>query len=139
MREGADPLAQKDEHVRRLAKEVREGEGLSVPGQVTEGGFVDPDRTDHLLHHFVDPIHEPAPGPIEEAAQLAIAGPVGAHGQDFTKERPELWSQFMQSQSPLMQGLMGSYVEQSKNLFSQMQEQLQKQSEQMLASFVLKR
>jgi polyhydroxyalkanoate synthesis regulator protein len=38
-----------------------------------------------------------------------------------------------------MQGLMGSYVEQSKNLFSQMQEQLQKQSEQMLASFVLKR
>jgi polyhydroxyalkanoate synthesis regulator protein len=45
----------------------------------------------------------------------------------------------MQSQSPLMQGVMGSYVEQSKNLFAQMQEQLQKQSEQMLASLVPKR
>ncbi len=52
---------------------------------------------------------------------------------------PELWSQFVQNQSPLMQGLMGSYVEQSKNLFAQMQEQMQKHSEQMLASFVPKR
>ena len=52
---------------------------------------------------------------------------------------PELWSQFVQNQSPLMQGVMGSYVEQSKNLFAQMQEQMQKHSEQMLASFVPKR
>jgi polyhydroxyalkanoate synthesis regulator protein len=34
---------------------------------------------------------------------------------------------------------MGSYVEQSKALFTQMQEQLQKQGEQMLSSFVIKR
>lgn len=52
---------------------------------------------------------------------------------------PELWSQFVQNQSPLMQGVMGTYVEQSKNLFAQMQEQMQKHSEQMLASFVPKR
>jgi polyhydroxyalkanoate synthesis regulator protein len=52
---------------------------------------------------------------------------------------PDLWAQFIKSQSPLMQGVMGSYVEQSKTLFGQMQEQLQKQSEQVLASFVLKR
>jgi polyhydroxyalkanoate synthesis repressor PhaR len=39
---------------------------------------------------------------------------------------PEAWAQFMGTQNPLMQGLMGSYVEQSKALFTQMQEQFQK-------------
>ncbi|MBP6899381.1 MAG: polyhydroxyalkanoate synthesis repressor PhaR [Burkholderiaceae bacterium] len=38
---------------------------------------------------------------------------------------PEMWSQFMSGQAPLMQGLMGNYLEQSKNLFVQMQEQMQ--------------
>jgi polyhydroxyalkanoate synthesis regulator protein len=35
--------------------------------------------------------------------------------------------------------MMGSYMEQSKTLFSQMQEQLQKQGEQMLASMRVNR
>lgn len=38
---------------------------------------------------------------------------------------PEMWSQFMTGQAPLMQGLMGTYLEQSKNLFSQIQDQMQ--------------
>ena len=38
---------------------------------------------------------------------------------------PEMWSQFMTGQAPLMQGLMGNYLEQSKSLFVQMQEQIQ--------------
>ena len=38
---------------------------------------------------------------------------------------PEMWSQFMTGQAPLMQGLMGAYLDQSKNLFVQMQEQMQ--------------
>ena len=37
---------------------------------------------------------------------------------------PETWSQFVSGQAPLMQGLMGNYLEQSKSLFSQMQEQM---------------
>ena len=37
---------------------------------------------------------------------------------------PETWSQFVSGQAPLMQGLMGNYLEQSKNLFAQMQEQM---------------
>jgi polyhydroxyalkanoate synthesis repressor PhaR len=41
---------------------------------------------------------------------------------------PEAWSQFLSGQTPLMQNLMGSYLEQSKNLFQQMQEQMQKQA-----------
>ena len=39
---------------------------------------------------------------------------------------PEMWAQFMSGQAPLMQGLMGGYLEQSKNLFVQMQEQIGK-------------
>jgi polyhydroxyalkanoate synthesis repressor PhaR len=42
---------------------------------------------------------------------------------------PEMWSQFMTGQAPLMQGLMGNYLEQSKNLFVQMQEKVQEQME----------
>jgi polyhydroxyalkanoate synthesis regulator protein len=41
---------------------------------------------------------------------------------------PEMWAQFMSGQAPLMQGLMGNYLEQSKNLFVQMQEQMAKQA-----------
>ncbi len=42
---------------------------------------------------------------------------------------PELWSQFLQGQAPVMQGLMGNYLEQSKAMFMQMQEQMAKQAE----------
>ena len=53
---------------------------------------------------------------------------------------PEMWSQFMSMQSPVLQGMMGNYyVEQSKTVLSQMQEQMQKQTEQMLSTFGLKR
>jgi polyhydroxyalkanoate synthesis repressor PhaR len=52
---------------------------------------------------------------------------------------PEMWAQFMSLQSPLMQGVMGNYVEQSKTMFVQMQEQMQKQTEQMLGAFGLKK
>ena len=38
---------------------------------------------------------------------------------------PETWAQFLNGQAPLMQGLMGNYLEQSRNLFMQMQQQLQ--------------
>ena len=41
---------------------------------------------------------------------------------------PEAWTQLLSGQTPLMQGLMGNYLEQSKNLFQQMQEQMQKQA-----------
>ena len=52
---------------------------------------------------------------------------------------PEAWAQFIHQQAPLMQGVMGSYLEQSTTLFTQMQEQLQKQGEQVLTRFGIKR
>ncbi|HMO46063.1 MAG TPA: polyhydroxyalkanoate synthesis repressor PhaR [Rubrivivax sp.] len=41
---------------------------------------------------------------------------------------PEMWTQFVTGQGNALQGLMNAYVEQSKNLFAQMQEQMAKQA-----------
>jgi polyhydroxyalkanoate synthesis repressor PhaR len=46
---------------------------------------------------------------------------------------PEAWTQFLQGQAPVMQGLMGNYLEQSKTAFQQMQDQMAKQAETLLA------
>ena len=59
--------------------------------------------------------------------QSRLAG--GGKGPwDAAAYSPEAWTQFLQGQAPMMQNLMGSYVEQSKAMFQQMQEQLQKTS-----------
>jgi polyhydroxyalkanoate synthesis repressor PhaR len=47
----------------------------------------------------------------------------------------ELWSQFLTFQGPAMQSLMSTYMEQSKNMFQQMQEQLQSQTRTMFSGF----
>ena len=59
-------------------------------------------------------------------------------GEQAKGMTPEAWAQMLKLQSPAMQGMMGSYVEQSKNVFVQMQEQMQKQTAQMLGSFGMK-
>ncbi|RCS59466.1 polyhydroxyalkanoate synthesis repressor PhaR [Parvibium lacunae] len=48
---------------------------------------------------------------------------------------PEVWSQFMNVQGPVMQTMMGNYIEQSKNLFLQMQEQMQSQAKTVFSQF----
>jgi polyhydroxyalkanoate synthesis repressor PhaR len=48
---------------------------------------------------------------------------------------PEMWTQFMNVQGPMMQGMMSNYIEQSKSLFIQMQEQMQNQSKNMFGAF----
>lgn len=52
---------------------------------------------------------------------------------------PEMWTQFMAMQSPVLQGMMGGNLEQSKNMLTQLQEQMQKQTGQMLGAFGIKR
>jgi polyhydroxyalkanoate synthesis repressor PhaR len=44
-------------------------------------------------------------------------------------QSPELWTKFLSGQAPMVQNLMGNYLEQSRNVFLQMQEQLNKQAE----------
>jgi len=41
---------------------------------------------------------------------------------------PEMWTQFISGQAPMMQGLMGNYLEESKKLFAKMQEQMGSQA-----------
>ncbi|MFS0753750.1 polyhydroxyalkanoate synthesis repressor PhaR [Noviherbaspirillum sp. 1P10PC] len=48
---------------------------------------------------------------------------------------PEMWTQFMSVQGPIMQGMMTNYIEQSKTLFIQMQEQMQNQTKNMFGTF----
>lgn len=48
---------------------------------------------------------------------------------------PEMWTQFMSVQGPMMQGMMTNYIEQSKTLFIQMQEQMQNQTKSMFGNF----
>ena len=48
---------------------------------------------------------------------------------------PEMWAQFMNVQGPMMQGMMNNYIDQSKSLFVQMQEQMESQTKSMFGSF----
>jgi polyhydroxyalkanoate synthesis regulator protein len=48
---------------------------------------------------------------------------------------PEAWTQFMNGQAPMLQNMMSNYIEQSKNMFVQMQEQMNSQSKNMFGNF----
>jgi polyhydroxyalkanoate synthesis repressor PhaR len=48
---------------------------------------------------------------------------------------PEMWAQFMSMQGPMIQGMLTTYIEQSKVLFLQMQEQMQEQAKTMIDNF----
>lgn len=48
---------------------------------------------------------------------------------------PELWKQFFTAQGPALQGLMGNYLEQSSQMFMEMQNQMQKQARNMFGGF----
>ncbi len=54
------------------------------------------------------------------------------NGKQFA---PETWAQFMSGQAPALQSMMGQYIEQSKNMFVQMQEQMQNQSKNLFGNF----
>ena len=67
---------------------------------------------------------------------MDIQSRLGEQSQALT---PEMWTHFLGMQPPLVQGLMGSSLEQTKTLLAQMQEQMHKQTEQVLGTFGLKR
>ncbi|MGC2518066.1 MAG: polyhydroxyalkanoate synthesis repressor PhaR [Burkholderiales bacterium] len=51
------------------------------------------------------------------------------------KFNEEMWKQFMSFQGPAMQGLVSAYMDQSRNMFVQMQEQLQNQTRNLFPGF----
>jgi polyhydroxyalkanoate synthesis repressor PhaR len=54
---------------------------------------------------------------------------------DPAKFNEDLWKQFMSFQGPATQNLVSAYLEQSRNVFLQMQEQLQNQTRSMFSGF----
>jgi len=54
---------------------------------------------------------------------------------DNTKINKDLWAQFMNFQGSALQGMMAAYMDQSKNVFMQMQERLQDQTKNMFTGF----
>src|ERR1700690_134837 len=54
---------------------------------------------------------------------------------DNSKINNDLWAQFMNFQGSALQGMMSAYMDQSKNVFLQMQERLQDQTKNMFTGF----
>ena len=58
------------------------------------------------------------------------------HG-DSSHMQADFWSQFLNFQQPAMQSMMTAYMDQSKKMFQQMQDQLQSQTRNMFTGFPL--
>jgi polyhydroxyalkanoate synthesis repressor PhaR len=77
------------------------------------------------IQAFIDIQHK-----LTDQSKGLYEGSNGTNGMN-----PEVWSQFMNMQAPMMQGMMTSYIEQSKNMFVQMQEQMRDQAKSMFKTF----
>ena len=56
-------------------------------------------------------------------------------GGDTTKVNQDLWSQFMSFQGPAMESLVSAYMDQSKQMYEQMQSRLQNQTKSIFSGF----
>ena len=56
-------------------------------------------------------------------------------GGEAPSANTDVWKQFLNAQGPALQGLMGNYLEQSTQLFMEMQNQMQKQARTMFSGF----
>ena len=54
---------------------------------------------------------------------------------DKTMFTPDLWRQFLQMQTPAMQGMIGNYLEQSAKIFLDMQQRMQDQTRGLFGGF----
>ena len=67
------------------------------------------------IHSFIDGQHK-----LQDQARTLYGNTAGLS--------PDIWAQFFQSQAPIMQGIMGNYLEQNANMFLDMQTQMKKQA-----------
>jgi len=71
-------------------------------------------------------------------AFMEIQDSIAEQSKGFYGKSPlssEAWSQFMTMQTPILQNMMSNYIDQSKNVFVQMQDQMQEQTRQMFSAF----
>ena len=56
-------------------------------------------------------------------------------GGENPKASQDMWAQYLTFQGPAMQNMMSAYMDQSKQMFAQMQQQLQSQTRNMFTGF----
>lgn len=66
------------------------------------------------------------------AEQMKVGGEGGVGANPLN---PEHWAQFLSPQAPLVQNAMNGYIEQSRELFAQMQARLSEQSQGLFGAF----
>jgi len=76
------------------------------------------------MRTFVDFQHK-----LQEQSRLV-------HG-DNSHLQADFWAQFLNFQQPAMQSMMSAYMDQSKKMFQQMQDQLQNKTRNMFTAFPL--
>ena len=91
-----------------------------------------------VIHFYGHAMQGLAGGYLEKNLQslMEIQTQFGEQSQGLS---PEMWTQFVTLQSPVLQAMMGGNLEQSNKVLAQMQEQMQKQTGQMLGAFGIKR
>ena len=92
----------------------------------------------NVIRFYGNAMHGVMGGYLEKNMQslMDVQAKFGEQSKGLT---PEMWTQFVALQSPVLQAMMGGNLEQSKNMLAQMQEQMQKQTGQMLGAFGIKR
>jgi polyhydroxyalkanoate synthesis regulator protein len=70
---------------------------------------------------------------VDLQKKMQDQGQAGMSGENMGN--PDLWKQFFSAQGPALQGLMGNYLEQSSQMFMEMQSQMQKQARNMFGGF----
>ncbi len=73
------------------------------------------------IHSFIDVQHK-----LQDQARELYGNTAGL--------TPDIWAQFFQAQGPVMQGMMGNYLEQSANMFLDMQTRMQNQARGILSN-----
>jgi polyhydroxyalkanoate synthesis repressor PhaR len=69
------------------------------------------------------------------AAFIEIQERMAEQGVYGNQLGPETWAQFMNVQTPMIQSMMNNYIDQSKNLFVKMQDQMHDQTRSMFSAF----
>lgn len=67
--------------------------------------------------------------------QQKLQGQAKAIYGDSSPMSRDLWAQFLNFQGPALQSMLGTYMEQSKKMFLQMQEQIENQTRNMFSGF----
>ena len=119
-----------------LLQIILEEEGGGMPMFTT-------DRLSQLIRFYGNAMQGMVGGYLEKNMQTFVQVQKQLQEQsrtmygDNSKINKDLWAQFMSFQGSAMQGMMSAYMDQSKNVFMQMQDQLKNQTKNIFAGFPL--